>query len=110
MIENDRPGVQPDIDNRLKELTGFSAHKNWWNAFWSKSSVNIPDPLIAKQYYLGLYKLGAISRPSAPAISVQTIWTADNGSPPPRKGDFHDDLNTQLSYWPSYTGDHLKEG
>jgi hypothetical protein len=28
---------------------------------------------------------------------------------PPWKGDFHNDLNTQLSYWPAYTGNHLKE-
>lgn len=29
---------------------------------------------------------------------------------PPWKGDYHHDLNTQLSYWPAYTGNHLKEG
>ena len=26
---------------------------------------------------------------------------------PPWKGDFHHDLNTQLSYWPAYSGNHL---
>ncbi len=32
--------------------------------------------------------------------------------PPPWKGDFHHDLNTQLSYWPGYTANHtdLTEG
>jgi alpha-L-fucosidase 2 len=29
---------------------------------------------------------------------------------PPWKGDYHHDLNTQLSYWPAYTGNHLQEG
>ena len=29
---------------------------------------------------------------------------------PPWKGDYHHDLNTQLSYWPTYTGNHLTEG
>jgi alpha-L-fucosidase 2 len=25
------------------------------------------------------------------------------------ESDFHNDLNTQLSYWPAYTGNHLQE-
>lgn len=29
---------------------------------------------------------------------------------PPWKGDFHHDLNTQLSYWPCYSGNRLDEG
>ncbi|MDB5211301.1 MAG: hypothetical protein JWQ30_2128 [Sediminibacterium sp.] len=35
------------------------------------------------------------------------MWTADNGRLPPWKGDYHHDLNTQLSYWPAYTSNHL---
>ncbi|MFO7823308.1 MAG: hypothetical protein R6V72_05175, partial [Cyclobacterium sp.] len=31
-----------------------------------------------------------------------------NGKLPPWKGDFHHDLNTQLSYWPTYAGNHLE--
>ena len=38
------------------------------------------------------------------------MWTADTGTIPPWKGDFHHDLNTQLSYWPCYSGNHLTEG
>jgi alpha-L-fucosidase 2 len=56
-----------------------------------------------------MYKLGCVSRKGAPAITLQAIWTADNGNLPPWKGDFHNDLNTQLSYWPCYTGNHLTE-
>jgi alpha-L-fucosidase 2 len=40
-------------------------------------------------------------------ISLQAIWTADNGNLPPWKGDLHHYLNTELSYWPGYTGNHL---
>ncbi|MCH5715036.1 glycosyl hydrolase family 95 catalytic domain-containing protein [Niabella hibiscisoli] len=54
--------------------------------------------------------MGAVSRPAAPAITLQAVWTADNGSLPPWKGDFHNDLNTQLSYWPVYTANRLQEG
>ncbi|WP_164122327.1 glycosyl hydrolase family 95 catalytic domain-containing protein [Sphingobacterium sp. xlx-130] len=87
----------------------LKSHQAWWQEYWSRSSVSIPDPLLEKQYYLDIYKLGAVARPGAPAITLQAIWTADNGGLPPWKGDFHNDLNTQLSYWPAYTSNHLSE-
>lgn len=36
-------------------------------------------------------------------------FAADNGQTPPWRGDFHNDLNTQLSYWPGYASNHLEE-
>ncbi|WP_449436431.1 glycosyl hydrolase family 95 catalytic domain-containing protein [Pedobacter steynii] len=55
------------------------------------------------------YKFGSVARADAPPISLQAVWTADNGRIPPWKGDYHHDLNTQLSYWPAYSGNHLTE-
>ncbi|PUZ30601.1 hypothetical protein DCM91_01625 [Chitinophaga costaii] len=86
-----------------------NAHVVWWKKFWAQSSISLPDSMLEKQYYLEQYKLGCVARAGAPAITLQAIWTADNGSLPPWKGDFHNDLNTQLSYWPAYTGNHLPE-
>jgi len=88
----------------------YVSHNLWWHNFWSKSAVHVPDTLIEKQYYLEQYKFGSASRQGAPPISLQAIWTADNGRIPPWKGDYHHDLNTQLSYWPCYSGNHLREG
>jgi len=85
-------------------------HKEWWRNYWMQSSVSLPDPLLQKQYYLEMYKFGSASRKGAPPITLQAVWTADNGKLPPWKGDLHNDLNTQLSYWPAYTGNHLEEG
>ncbi len=85
-------------------------HKKWWQQYWEQSVVSIPDPLLEKQYYLEMYKFGAASRKGAPPITLQAVWTADNGKLPPWKGDLHSDLNTQLSYWPSYAGNHPEEG
>ncbi|HEX5026374.1 MAG TPA: hypothetical protein VFV68_13935, partial [Agriterribacter sp.] len=73
------------------------------------SAIHVPDPVIEKQWYLEQYKFGAAARRGAPPISLQAVWTADNGRIPPWKGDYHHDLNTQLSYWPSYSGNHLDE-
>ncbi len=87
----------------------YNGHRLWWVAFWRQSAINVPDKLIEKQYYLEQYKFGSVARKGAPAITLQAVWTADNGSLPPWKGDFHNDLNTQLSYWPAYSSNHLKE-
>ncbi|GAA4435466.1 hypothetical protein GCM10023091_11930 [Ravibacter arvi] len=89
--------------------TAFASHAAWWNDFWQKSAVSVPDSLLEKQWYLEQYKFGSVAREDTPPISLQGVWTADNGRIPPWKGDFHHDLNTQLSYWPAYSGNHLKE-
>jgi hypothetical protein len=54
------------------------------------------------------YKWGG--RAVALPITLQAVWTADNGQLPPWKGDYHHDLNTQLSYWPCYSGNRLEDG
>jgi len=89
---------------------GIALHKQWWKQYWAKSSISLPDSQLEKQWYLEMYKFGAASRKGSPPISLQAIWTADNGKLPPWKGDFHNDLNTQLSYWPAYSSNHLEEG
>jgi alpha-L-fucosidase 2 len=108
-ISNDQPALAVTISSKAKEPTGWPEHTAWWKDFWNKSSLRVPDPLIQKQYYLEMYKLGSVARKGAPAITLQAVWTADNGSLPPWKGDFHNDLNTQLSYWPTYTANRLAE-
>jgi len=88
----------------------YASHIKWWWDFWSKSAIHVPDTLLEKQWYLEQYKFGSASRQGAPPISLQAVWTADNGRLPPWKGDYHSDLNTELSYWPSYSSNHLDEG
>lgn len=87
----------------------INTHLTWWDGFWSKSAIQVPDSILEKQWYLEQYKFGAAARRGAPPISLQAVWTADNGRIPPWKGDYHHDLNTQLSYWPSYSANHLDE-
>ncbi|MCD6596415.1 MAG: glycoside hydrolase N-terminal domain-containing protein, partial [Bacteroidales bacterium] len=82
-------------------------HLGWWDEYWNRSYVEIPDSVLERQYYLEMYKFGSAARSDAPPIALQSVWTADNGKLPPWKGDFHHDLNTQLSYWPAYTGNYL---
>lgn len=88
----------------------YQSHTDFWKNYWSQSSITLPDPVLQKQYDNEMYKFGSASRENSYPISLQAVWTADNGKLPPWKGDYHHDLNTQLSYWPAYTGNHLTEG
>ena len=106
-ITNNKPASLPELNVLHKEPTGWPSHVAWWNDFWKRSSVSIPDSILERQYYLDMYKFGCVARSNTPPISLQAIWTADDGMLPPWKGDFHHDLNTQLSYWPGYSGNHL---
>ncbi len=87
--------------------TSLQSHAGWWKNYWAKSTISIPDTILEKQWFLEQYKFGSAARADAPPISLQAVWTADNGQLPPWKGDFHNDLNTQLSYWPAYSANHL---
>lgn len=88
----------------------FRCHLNYWKPFWKQSVVNVPDEVVQHQYDREIYKFGSASRKDSYPISLQAVWTADDGRLPPWKGDFHHDLNTQLSYWPAYIGNRLDEG
>jgi len=88
----------------------WTDHLAYWDAFWRASSVSLPDPVLQRQYDSEMYKLGSASRQNSRPISLQAVWTADDGHLPPWRGDYHNDLNTQLSYWPVYIGNHLPEG
>ena len=106
-ITNNQPASLPGLNVLHKEPTGWPSHIAWWHDYWKRSSISIPDPILERQYYLDMYKFGCVARNNTPPISLQAIWTADDGKLPPWKGDFHHDLNTELSYWPGYSGNHL---
>ena len=76
----------------------LKSHVQWWNKFWARSDVHVPDSAIQTQYDLVQYFYGAASRSDGPPMPLQGVWTADNGVLPPWKGDYHNDLNTQMTY------------
>lgn len=91
-------------DRRLR------SHAEWWSVFWGQSSVNLPDPRILQHYYLVRYFYGAASRRGTPPMPLQGVWSADAGTLPPWKGDYHNDLNTQMTYMGYQAAGHFDEG
>jgi alpha-L-fucosidase 2 len=71
---------------------------DWWRAAFRASSVTIPDARLQQHYDLCKHFYVSASRPDAPPMPLQGVWTADEGGLPPWKGDYHNDLNTQMTY------------
>lgn len=88
------------VEAGLKEgyFKRLEASETWWRKFWATSSVQIPDPKLQKHYDFVKYLYGAGSRKGSPPMPLQGVWTADEGGLPPWKGDYHNDLNTQMTY------------
>ena len=88
----------------------LAPHEAWWREFWRKSRVELPELNHLRHYYLVQYFYGAASRLGAPPMPLQGVWTADNGGLPPWKGDYHNDLNTQMTYIAYQTAGRFDQG
>ena len=99
-----------EVDEAIRRgfRADYESHVIWWEEFWSQSEISIPDKILEKQWYNEIYKIGAAARAGTPPITLQAVWTADDDRLPPWRGDYHHDLNTQLSYWPFYSGNKLE--
>ena len=91
-------------DELLKE------HTLWWQEFWAESAVSIPDKKMERAYYLSQYLFGSGNRADKFPMPLQGLWTASDGKLPPWKGDYHHDLNTELTYWSYLRSNHIATG
>ena len=72
---------------------------SFWPAFNAQSAVSIPDAGMQRQYDFAIYLYGAGARAGHPPLALQGLWTADDGNLPPWHGDYHHDMNVQMTYW-----------
>jgi hypothetical protein len=90
--------------------TMLKPHVAWWKNFWAQSNVSVPEKEVQNYYTFARYLYGAASRRGAPPMPLQGVWSANSGSLPPWKGDYHNDLNTQMTYIGYFTGGDFDEG
>lgn len=72
--------------------------------------MQIPDPALQLHFNLVQYYYGAASRQGAPPIPLQGVWSTDNGKLPAWRGDYHHDLNTELTYWAYLNSGRFDQG
>ena len=90
--------------------TLYSSHKAWWENYWAESEITIPDKKVEDLYYISYYLFGSGSRTGSYPMPLQGLWTACAGELPPWKGDYHHDLNTQITYMSYHRANHLNAG
>ncbi len=88
----------------------FAEHCAWWSSYWEKSEISVCDPMLEQVYYRSQYLFASCSRKGFYPMPLQGVWTADNDTLPPWKGDYHHDTNTQLSYQAYLRANRLPEG
>lgn len=107
-IEDAKKLIQKELEAGYEETR--KSHLAWWESYWKKSSIALPDQMFEQNWYMTNYLFGSCSRKGEYPMPLQGVWTADDGNLPPWKGDYHHDLNTQLSYSHFYKANHLEEG
>ena len=85
-------------------------HIAWWKNYNRKSSLTIPDKLVEFVYNASNYYFASTSRKGYYPMALQGVWTADNDSLPPWKGDYHFDTNVQVSYQHYLKANRMSEG
>ncbi|WP_370948663.1 hypothetical protein AB5J62_14190 [Amycolatopsis sp. cg5] len=55
-------------------------HRRWWNAYYQRSFISVPDKLIQRFYWIQLYKIAAATRANAPVVSEWGPWFPEVGN------------------------------
>jgi len=82
-----------------------AAHEAFWNAFWRKSFVEIPDKEIEKEYYGSLYLLASTSRSGETAPGMWGNWVMKN---PAWFGDYALDFNYESAFYSAFAANHVE--
>ncbi len=83
-----------------------ASHRQWWREFWSKSFVEIGDPLIEKFYYGSNYLMASCSRNRRFPPSLYGNWITADG--PSWQSDYHLNYNHQAPWWGVYSSNHCE--
>ncbi|WP_164109427.1 MULTISPECIES: glycosyl hydrolase family 95 catalytic domain-containing protein [Sphingobacterium] len=89
----DRSSLEKSIDS----------HRKWWEKYYERSNLILPDEQLQQFYNMQLYKLGCATRSDKPAIDLQGPWPANTPWPA-----YWHNLNIQLTYSPTFTANHLE--
>ena len=57
-----------------------AAHRRWWNGFYTRSLVSVPDKLLQRFYWIQLYKIASATRAEAPVVTEWGPWFPERGN------------------------------
>jgi len=90
-----------------KLATARAKHAAFWSDFWAKSSVEVGDPVIERQYYLSFYALACCTgnREFPPGIWGPWVLTSKAGW----LGSSHYNYNFEAAFWHLYSGNRVAQ-
>ncbi|WP_405662529.1 glycosyl hydrolase family 95 catalytic domain-containing protein [Streptomyces sp. RK9] len=88
---------------RLPYDTLAAPHRSWWDAYYRKSFLSLPDARMQRFYWIQLYKIAAAARRDAPVMATCGPWL----EPTPWPNTWWN-LNVQLEYWLIHGANHLE--
>ena len=83
----------------------WSRHVSWWNEFWSRSFVEIPDKTLQSWWYGSLYVLASCSRTGNVAPGLWGNWITYPEMA--WQGDYTLDYNYQAPFWAAFPTNHV---
>ncbi|RZQ60286.1 glycosyl hydrolase family 95 catalytic domain-containing protein [Amycolatopsis suaedae] len=58
----------------------LATHREWWNTFYTRSLVSVPDKWVQRFYWIQLYKLAASTRADGPVLAEWGPWFPEIGN------------------------------
>ncbi len=109
---SDRNEENPEIEakNIINEHqcelnTEVDKHLKWWQSYWERSFVELPDKLMENLWYFGLYHQASFSRglqvPSFFGLWHPLDWRT-------WYENFTSDNQTEMLFWSCFTSNHLE--
>ena len=80
-------------------------HRDWWQAYYSRSFVAIPDRGLESLYWQTIYRFGCTTRAGRCFVDTPGIWFQGKSWP-----YFTTDWNIQSAHWPVYAANRLEQG
>jgi alpha-L-fucosidase 2 len=108
----DTPNYQATADSMVGTLTQQdvanhnAAHRNWWQAYWAQSFVQIPNKVVEKGWYGSLYLLGSVSRAGKFAPGLWGNWITGQMN---WNGDYHTNYDYQAAFYPALSTNHIAQ-
>jgi len=85
----------------------LTEHKAWWESYWSRCVIEIPDKVIEKEYYRSLYILGACSRDIDFPPGIFGTWNLTDA--PAWHGDYHLNYNHVAPFYGLYSANRIEQ-
>ena len=82
-----------------------SSHRAYWNNFYAKSFVEIPDKRLEGEWYASLYLMASCSRPGEAPPGLYGNWVMKN---PGWKGDYTLNYNYEAPFYLAMPTNHLE--